>query len=183
MVDKFLKALTYVSVPAAMLKYYVSKMSKSKKESDIKAIQETVITSIFSETPNSKNLESMQGNMFKTILKYKKNIEKILSKNSKILYIKHKNYFLYILVSKKMKDELTTIDKELSALLKADKKFSVLLKDYCPWLANFSANKLNLDLEIPGQYTGDKLPLPQHHIKISGFYPHVSTIVTVNTAS
>lgn len=53
-------------------------------------------------------------------------------------------------------------------------KTSVLLKDYCPWLANFSANRLNLDLEIPGQYSGDKLPLPQHHIKISAFYPNVS---------
>lgn len=52
-------------------------------------------------------------------------------------------------------------------------KPSKLLKDYCPWLANFSANKLNIDLEIPGQYDGQKLPLPQHHIKISGFHPEV----------
>lgn len=50
---------------------------------------------------------------------------------------------------------------------------STLLKDYCPWLANFSAGRLNLELEIPGQYSGDKLPLVQHHVKISGFCANV----------
>ncbi|ERL91439.1 hypothetical protein D910_08769 [Dendroctonus ponderosae] len=45
----------------------------------------------------------------------------------------------------------------------------VQLKDYCPWLANFSAGRNSLELEIPGQYTGEKMPLIQHHIKVAGF--------------
>lgn len=62
----------------------------------------------------------------------------------------------------------------LQEILKNAKPLT-LLKEYCPWLANFSANKLNVDLEIPGQYDGEHLPLPQHHIQISGFGPDVST--------
>ncbi|KAL3276779.1 hypothetical protein HHI36_012146 [Cryptolaemus montrouzieri] len=50
---------------------------------------------------------------------------------------------------------------------------SQLLKDYCPWLANFSANKTNMELEIPGQYDGQKMPLPQYHVKIHKFHPEV----------
>ncbi|XP_030758079.1 DNA-dependent protein kinase catalytic subunit-like, partial [Sitophilus oryzae] len=55
-------------------------------------------------------------------------------------------------------------------------KVSLLLKDYCPWLANFSAARMNLELEIPGQYTGDKMPLVQHHIKIAGFRETVAVM-------
>ncbi|KAJ8918257.1 hypothetical protein NQ315_014127 [Exocentrus adspersus] len=153
MVDMFLKALSYVTVPPVMLRYYISKMYNAQKESDIKSIQETVITDMFKDIPNSKNVDSMWGNMYKNISKFKKDIENILAE-------------------KKIREKLTKIDKDLKKMVESEKA-SVVLKDYCPWLANFSANKLNLDLEIPGQYTGEKLPLPQHHIKVSGFYPNV----------
>lgn len=65
---------------------------------------------------------------------------------------------------------------DLEKKLKAMKKTSDLLKNFCPWLANFSATKLNIDLEIPGQYDGRKMPLVQHHVKISGFCPNVSDL-------
>lgn len=78
----------------------------------------------------------------------------------------------------KITDSLTT--KKRSEMLKVieDKKYSLskMLKDYCPWLANFSAGRMNLELEIPGQYSGEKLPLVQHHVKISGFCETVSVM-------
>ncbi|KAF7267164.1 hypothetical protein GWI33_019585 [Rhynchophorus ferrugineus] len=48
------------------------------------------------------------------------------------------------------------------------------LTNYSPWLADFSTTRVNMDLEIPGQYTGDKMPLAEHHIKISRFGDNVS---------
>lgn len=52
-------------------------------------------------------------------------------------------------------------------------KTSQKLSDYSPWLANFQATELHANLEIPGQYNGDKRPLPQYHTKIMGFSPIV----------
>lgn len=61
------------------------------------------------------------------------------------------------------------MDKKLVELIKDHKKFSPNLKDYCPWLANFCSLENTTSLEIPGQYTGMKMPLPQYHVKIAGF--------------
>lgn len=52
------------------------------------------------------------------------------------------------------------------------KSMSTNLADYCPWLQNFSATEIS-DIEIPGQYTGERKPLTQYHIKISGFLSKV----------
>lgn len=45
------------------------------------------------------------------------------------------------------------------------------LSFYSPWLANYHFDG---DIEIPGQYTGDMLPLTQYHAKIFSFAPYVS---------
>jgi hypothetical protein len=74
-------------------------------------------------------------------------------------------------------DKLQKVESELVEMLLDShevKRYSGLLKDYSPWLANLSACKLNFDLEIPGQYSGNRLPLVQHHVKISSFCPNVS---------
>lgn len=78
----------------------------------------------------------------------------------------------------KMKDNLKKLNESLKAVLENPKELhSGLLQDYCPWLANFSRNRLNTEIEIPGQYDGKKLPLPQHHVKISGFNNNVCIYV------
>ncbi|CAO3672189.1 unnamed protein product [Umbelopsis ramanniana] len=44
-----------------------------------------------------------------------------------------------------------------------------LLKSYSPWLANFHYANFAEDIEIPGQYTGNRKPHPSQHAKISNF--------------
>lgn len=73
----------------------------------------------------------------------------------------------------KLNNELSKLDIILRNVLDSEEKNSSLLQDYCPWLANFSGYKHNDEIEIPGQYDGKKLPLPQHHAKISGFLNNV----------
>lgn len=71
---------------------------------------------------------------------------------------------------------LRKINTDVEKILQDDnekKRNSRLLKDYSPWLANFSVAKNNFELEIPGQYDGKRLPLSQYHVKISGFSPNV----------
>lgn len=76
-----------------------------------------------------------------------------------------------------MKENLKKMNQILIQTLKNKKEvYSLRLQDYCPWLADFSGNRMNSDTEIPGQYDGKKLPLPQHHVKISGFHTNVCMI-------
>ncbi|XP_028413162.1 DNA-dependent protein kinase catalytic subunit-like [Dendronephthya gigantea] len=49
------------------------------------------------------------------------------------------------------------------------KKFVGNLKDYSPWLANFQTQSETIQLEIPGQYSGQSKPLPEYHVKVAGF--------------
>lgn len=82
-------------------------------------------------------------------------------------------YFTGMEISK-MKVNLKKLNETLKQVLDDKKEtYSLSLQDYCPWLADFSGNRMNSDLEIPGQYDGKKLPLPQHHVKISGFHTNV----------
>lgn len=47
------------------------------------------------------------------------------------------------------------------------------LKDFSPWLAEFSSSKMTVSIEIPGQYTGDQKPTPERHVMISRFEENV----------
>lgn len=42
------------------------------------------------------------------------------------------------------------------------------------WLANYQASGQHLELEIPGQYTGERKPILKYHAKISSFHSDVS---------
>ncbi|OXB75109.1 UNVERIFIED_CONTAM: hypothetical protein H355_003187 [Colinus virginianus] len=43
------------------------------------------------------------------------------------------------------------------------------LKECSPWMSEFKAEFLRNELEVPGQYDGKGKPLPEYHVKISGF--------------
>ncbi|CAH1171231.1 unnamed protein product [Phaedon cochleariae] len=159
MINKFLQALSFVSVPVVSLRYYISKMMMTDNLAAAKTVQESVKKDFFSQKHGS-NTESMHGNMYKQIEPFNREFSKTLGTSLA-----------------KMKENLKHFDGQLSAILSNKKtKYSQLLKEYCPWLANFSADKQNMELEIPGQYDGRKMPLTQHHVKISGFCPTVSVM-------
>ncbi|KAG5877906.1 hypothetical protein JTB14_011622 [Gonioctena quinquepunctata] len=155
-VNKFLKALSYVSMPVGILIYHLAKILKCGSLEAMKNIQDSVRDSLFADSCGSSNINNMQGNMFKKI----QHIKNEFSKTSGTFAKQKENW-------KKIYDSLKAL------LGKRDQRPSLVLKDYCPWLANFSANRLNMELEIPGQYDGKKMPLPQHHVKVSGFHPNV----------
>ncbi|XP_062426360.1 DNA-dependent protein kinase catalytic subunit [Rhea pennata] len=43
------------------------------------------------------------------------------------------------------------------------------LKEYSPWMSEFKAEFLRNEIEVPGQYDGKGKPLPEYHVRISGF--------------
>ncbi|XP_008199943.2 DNA-dependent protein kinase catalytic subunit [Tribolium castaneum] len=165
--NKFLKALSFIGIPAAILIYYVRKIVKLIASSELgqaKIVHDFVLKEMFIKA-DSRDSDLLQGNMFKSITKYEKdlkNIGRLLTKPSE---------------TPNVLKQLQKINTNLGNTLqdrRENQRNSRLLKEYCPWLANFSASKNNLELEIPGQYDGERIPLVQHHVKISGFCPNVS---------
>nr|XP_033789602.1 DNA-dependent protein kinase catalytic subunit isoform X2 [Geotrypetes seraphini] len=53
------------------------------------------------------------------------------------------------------------------------------LKEYSPWMSNFKPEFLRHELEIPGQYNGRCKPLPEYHVKISGFNEQVKVMTSI----
>jgi DNA-dependent protein kinase catalytic subunit len=106
------------------------------------------------------SLGKIHGAVFKDVQEYRKQLEKAESA------IKNGN--------KKAIEDLRLIKGKVEGIRRAIKP-SMQLKDYSPWLSEFQAGKHgSLELEIPGQYTGESKPLIQHHIKIAGFEQTVS---------
>lgn len=78
MIDKFLKALSSVTMPVNILKYYVQKLRvtcKNNSPTDFKTLQDTILAEVYFERPDSKNVNNLHGNVFKQIAEYEKEIK------------------------------------------------------------------------------------------------------------
>ncbi|XP_075069595.1 DNA-dependent protein kinase catalytic subunit [Mixophyes fleayi] len=53
------------------------------------------------------------------------------------------------------------------------------LKEYSPWMSAFKPQFSRNDLEIPGQYDGKMKPMPEYHVKISGFDERVQVMTSI----
>lgn len=162
LVHLFLKALSCVSLPANILRYYLNNaflQACNKPQKEFNTVVDSVIQVIYTEEPDSRDVTKFLGNAFKTISGFKSRLEKLKKEKD----------------SQKRIAAIRHLDDELRSVAQAKRK-SPNLKDYCPWLANFHSVDFGKVLEIPGQYTGLKKPLPQYHVKIAGFHPKVSSM-------
>ncbi|KAH1016070.1 hypothetical protein HUJ04_007350, partial [Dendroctonus ponderosae] len=149
LVDKFLKALSRVVIPSIALKYFTDKMRSALNMQVIMQYKDCILE-LLNENSDSYDSTSLQGDIYKPLKNFGKDFEKINVHNT-------------------IEQNKTTLCNLLQRSNPIKQYKYVQLKDYCPWLANFSAGRNSLELEIPGQYTGEKMPLIQHHIKVAGF--------------
>ncbi|KAK5649276.1 hypothetical protein RI129_000305 [Pyrocoelia pectoralis] len=160
-VDIFLKAFAFVTSPTNMLIYYIKKLLASTSEEQFKDRFQKLLNEVYPKNINYKDPKSLQGAMFKKITPYESKLKDAV-----------KGKFN----SKAVRDKLSSIMNELDTL-KYNR--STRLNDYSPWLAYFQGTELRENLEIPGQYLGDKRPLIQYHTKITGFHPSVLVLTSL----
>lgn len=161
-IDIFLKAFSCLGQPCKMLLHFVEKLEKllniEKPNCDsLCRMYNTMMRTLFPESN-----ENIQGAVFKDIKEYRKQLEKaeagIKSGNKEVIR--------YLGKIKERMERNPVPRKQL--------------KDYSPWLSDFQAGKYSsLDLEIPGQYTGESKPMTQYHIKIVGFKQNVSVYIYI----
>ncbi|KAB0800482.1 hypothetical protein PPYR_06222 [Photinus pyralis] len=153
-VDTLLYAFASVTSPTNVLEYYMKRICASNSEEQFKENYQKLMDELYPPNINYKSPKSLKGPIFKKIAEYEHKLKEIM----------------------KGKFDLKRNCEKLSGMvqvLKGIKYTSVILKDYCPWLEHFQSTELRENLEIPGQYLGNKRPLPQYHTKIMGFAPSV----------
>lgn len=78
--NRFLRALSCVGVPVCILDYYVKKLlvtCQRNSEQDFRNTYNKLMDELYSEEPNSKNVNKMHGNMFKQISAFKGNVQSL----------------------------------------------------------------------------------------------------------
>ncbi|XP_060788690.1 DNA-dependent protein kinase catalytic subunit-like isoform X1 [Neoarius graeffei] len=99
--------------------------------------------------------------------RFSKEVEKLFGPGGSKVYEKRKDY-----------PYLRRVD-ELVSHMRGFQKEPGNLKEYSPWLSNFSADTLRNELEVPGQYDGRSKPLPEYHAKITGFDERVKVMTSI----
>ncbi|KAM4865347.1 DNA-dependent protein kinase catalytic subunit [Thomomys bottae] len=75
--------------------------------------------------------------------------------------------------------DFIVITDSLLAKMREDSKPPGNLKEYSPWMSEFKVEFLRNELEIPGQYDGRGKPLPEYHVRISGFDERVKVMASL----
>ena len=144
-VDQFLLAMQYVVQPELYLQYYLSECIKNLRLGTSTAI-DTLLKKVYQSTRGNKH-DPKPGSVFNKIEAYEDKIEKLKGKRPEEI----KQRLM------KMIDDIKESLRKRGDRLK--------LKDYSPWLHEFRER----NIEIPGQYTGNRKPMPQYHAKVIKF--------------
>lgn len=151
--EQFLEAMQYVVQPELYLQYYLQECIKNVSKSTNTAI-DTLLTKVYPSSRNNRN-EPRPGNIYDILRNSKSNLIRIGRMKDE----------------KEICQQLKILNETLKKSLKA-RKTSVLLKDYSPWLCELNGSHL----EVPGQYTGNRKPMPQYHSKIMKIEPIVKVM-------
>lgn len=138
--DKFFNAMQYLVRPELYLDYHLKKLLDDlpvEKETNVNNLLKLVYPEPVLPVP-------LQGKLYKYIAKYRQDIRRVKD-----------------IPMDDVSNHVNNLRKELQRMLEKQKD-SRYLKDYSPWLSQVNGS----NIEIPGQYTGDRKPLPEYHTKI-----------------
>ncbi|CAK9795487.1 DNA-dependent protein kinase catalytic subunit [Anthophora quadrimaculata] len=151
-IDQFLLAMQYVVQPELYLRYYLVEFMKNLSLGTATAVKELCEKVYPSERENIDNPK--QGSIFGKISTYKNKIKELIHVKPNELKLR---------VAQMIEDIKVSLFK---------RRDTYELRNYSPWLCSFS----HKDIEIPGQYTGDRKPMPQYHARIVKFEPTVKVM-------
>ncbi|XP_044280098.1 DNA-dependent protein kinase catalytic subunit isoform X2 [Varanus komodoensis] len=75
--------------------------------------------------------------------------------------------------------DFNTIVDSLLSKMKEYQKEPGNLKECSSWMSEFKPEFLRMELEIPGQYNGKGKPMPEYHVKISGFDQRIKVMHSI----
>lgn len=164
--DRFLQAIQYVAQPDLYLKHYLNEMAKDLPLERPIATETLLqkLHSIFNNQERTCESNPRPGDIYKDIYNnleaYKKEIQ-TLDINDRDAVRETIARIRGLLIK-----SLQKIDDNKKKKLERNKN---KLKYYSPFLHEYAGG----DMEVPGQYSGDREPLTRYHAKIARFEPGV----------
>lgn len=146
-INKLLKALSSVALPDNVLEYNINKLTASI-DKNFEQVLEQVINELFTVTDDCKDFYKIRGDIWLNFIQLEADFRSLLCNSSNL------------------KSKLN----EMNGRMRKSGHNNNKLMSYSPWLANVHDLQ---DVEVPGQYTGDNMPLVQYHAKIYSFSPWV----------
>lgn len=157
---RFLRAIQYVAQPKLYLKHYLDEAIRDLSRGKATAI-ESLLRKVY---PDSSVAEGPRpGQIFQEITNYENTIRALNPNN--------RNAALEEL--RRLKELLNESLRRYNRNVMSSKgyKKDYKLKDYSPFLHEYVGGSGGI--EIPGQYTGDREPMPRYHVRIARFEPQV----------
>lgn len=151
-IEQFLSAIQYVAQPELYLKYYLNEAMNRLSKGDTSAFN-SLLSKIYAPISTAAR-NPRPGSVYNVIAKYENMIKELDLTDCDATRAR----------VQRIKDSL---DKSLKN--RADKK---RLKEYSPFLHAYAGG----DIEIPGQYSGDREPMPRYHAKIVKIEPIVEVM-------
>lgn len=145
-IEQFLSAMQYVVQPELYLKYHLNVAARRLSKGDTAAL-DSLLSKVYTATVN-------KGSIYHEIAKFESAIRALDPANSDATQAS----------IQRMKDLL---DKSLHSRLSVKE-----LKKYSPFLHAYAGG----DIEIPGQYSGNREPMPRYHAKIARIEPIVEVM-------
>ena len=159
--ERFLQAIQYVVQPQLYLKHYLDKVMNSGNTTTIESLLQRVYPNSSTGAIERKN--PRPGAIFKEIAEYE-NVIRSLNPDD--------------LDVRKGMTKLKGIQLKLIESIQRQnnrnnrKKSTNELKNYSPFLYEYVSGSI----EIPGQYTDDREPIPRYHVRIARFEPQVEVM-------
>lgn len=160
-VKNFIDAVSCVCLPEINLKYHIEKLWGSIESPDkFKRSVKNYETDLYEKIMSAKTKSSICGQKLESIKQICIDLKNRLPDILKMIETGTEP-------SSKIHEKLIT--QEIRDVISSGNKLakpSSYLKDYSPYLASYPSDS---ELEIPGQYSGNKKPLIKYHVKLTGF--------------
>uniref|UniRef100_A0A665X102 DNA-dependent protein kinase catalytic subunit n=1 Tax=Echeneis naucrates TaxID=173247 RepID=A0A665X102_ECHNA len=166
-VKKFVAALQQLTNPEMIFKDWWDSLKDELEKPNFDKKQMSIAYQEMHSLLGNHNAEGHGMFRKKFIQKFAKEVQKQLGANGSKLFEKRKD-----------KSFVQQVDDLLTSM-RAFQTEPGNLKEYSPWLSGFKADLFSNELEIPGQYDGRSKPLPEYHVKITGFDERVKVMSSI----
>lgn len=158
--ERFLQAIQYVAQPKLYLRHYLDQAMRDLSRGKATAI-ESLLQKVYPSSSVVGGKEPRPGVIFKEIASYE----------SKIRTLNPDDRDAAREGLRRLKELLNeSLNRE--SLRRNTKYDTIRLKHYSPFLHEYVGG----GVEIPGQYTGDREPVPRYHVRIVRFEPQVEVM-------
>lgn len=154
--ERFLRAIRYVAQPELYLKHYLDEaMRDLSRGRAATVVIESLLRKVYPSAEAAGENDPRPGDVYRTIARYESVIRALNPDDRDAT-----------------RDGIRRLKESLNRSLLRPSVSKSRLNDYSPFLHEYTGG----GIEVPGQYAGDRKPVPRYHARIARFEPRVAVM-------